>query len=136
MQNLSIKTKKILGVSAGFHDAALTVLHDNEIVFAAHSERYSKKKNDMNVCEALQRAALEYGPFDEIVYYEKPWKRQLRKLRSGEPWGGNWLLESELKDTIPLIMDKHWNNVTTKFVTDPYKPISSVGHHLNKRLLW
>ena len=74
MQNLSmlslkktLKTKKILGVSAGFHDAALTVLYGSEIVFAAHSERYSKKKNDMNVCEALQRAALEYVPFDEIV---------------------------------------------------------------------
>ena len=138
MQNLSIKTKKILGVSAGFHDAALTVLHDSEIVFAAHSERYSKKKNDSTICEALQRAALEYGPFDEIVYYEKPWKRQLRKLRSGEPWGGNWLLMSELKDTIPLIMNSHQKKVSTKllqesfdlFANDLFKPVSSVGHHL------
>ena len=138
MQNSSIKTKKILGVSAGFHDAALTVLHDSEIVFAAHSERYSKKKNDSTICEALQRAALEYGPFDEIVYYEKPWKRQLRKLRSGEPWGGNWLLMSELKDTIPLIMNSHQKKVSTKllqesfdlFANDLFKPVSSVGHHL------
>ena len=51
-------TKKILGVSSGFHDAALTVLHDDEIVFAGHSERYSKNKNDSNICEALQYAAL------------------------------------------------------------------------------
>jgi carbamoyltransferase len=139
MQNLlmlslkkTLETKKILGVSAGFHDAALTVLHGSEIVFAAHSERYSKKKNDMNVCEALQRAALEYGPFDEIVYYEKPWKRQLRKLRSGEPWGGNWLLESELQKTIPLIMDTHLVHDWQNRIGDAsiYKPISSVGHHL------
>ena len=56
---------RILGVSSGFHDAALTVLHDDKIVFAGHSERYSKKKNDSNICEALEEAALEYGPFDE-----------------------------------------------------------------------
>ena len=100
-------TKKILGVSSGFHDAALTVLHDDEIVFAGHSERYSKKKNDSDICEALQHAALAYGPFDQIVYYEKPWKRQLRKLRSGEPWGGSWLVESELRQGIPVIMERH-----------------------------
>ena len=37
----------ILGVSAGFHDAALAVINPaGEILFAGHSERYSKKKND------------------------------------------------------------------------------------------
>jgi carbamoyltransferase len=110
---------KILGVSAGFHDAALTVMHDDEVVFAGHSERYSKQKNDSNICSALEQAALEYGPFDEIVYYEKPWKRQLRKLRSGEPWGGNWRLRTELEQSIPLIMAEHTG------------AIASVGHHLS-----
>ena len=33
---------KILGVSAGFHDAALTVLHNHKILFSGHAERYSK----------------------------------------------------------------------------------------------
>ena len=32
---------KILGVSAGFHDAGLTVLVDSEIIFAGHCERFS-----------------------------------------------------------------------------------------------
>jgi carbamoyltransferase len=110
---------RILGVSAGFHDAALTVMHDDEIVFAGHSERYSKQKNDSNICSALEQAALVYGPFDNIVYYEKPWKRQLRKLRSGEPWGGNWRLRTELATSIPLIMAEHTG------------AIASVGHHLS-----
>ena len=110
---------KILGVSAGFHDAALTVMHDDEIVFAGHSERYSKQKNDSNICSALEQAALVYGPFDEIVYYEKPWKRQLRKIISGEPWGGNWRVATELKRSIPLIMTEHKG------------AIASVGHHLS-----
>ena len=114
-----LKLKRVLGVSAGFHDAALTVLHDDEIVFAGHSERYSKQKNDNNICLELEMAARAHGPFDEIVYYEKPWKRQLRKLLSGEPWGGNWRLKSELKNTIPIIMSEH-KGVTT-----------SVGHHMS-----
>ena len=110
---------KILGVSAGFHDAALTVLHNHKIIFAGHSERYSKKKNDSSVSISLQQQAIEHGPFDKIVYYEKPYKRQLRKLKSGEPWGGNWRTESELRSTIPFIME----GTTAK--------ISSVGHHLS-----
>ena len=110
---------KILGVSAGFHDAALTVLHNHKILFAGHSERYSKKKNDSSVSISLQQQAIEHGPFDKIVYYEKPYKRQLRKLKSGEPWSGNWRTESELRSTIPFIME----GTTAK--------ISSVGHHLS-----
>ena len=37
---------KILGISALNHDASLTLLNDKEVVFSAHSERYSGKKND------------------------------------------------------------------------------------------
>ena len=110
---------KILGVSAGFHDAALTVIHNHKILFAGHSERYSKNKNDKDIHEDLQLAALKHGPFDKIVYYEKPHKRQLRKLKSGEPWGGAWTVRTELRQTIPLIM----KNTTAK--------ISSSGHHLS-----
>ena len=44
---------KILGVSAGFHDAGLTVLDDSQVLFAGHSERYSKKKHDKNLCLSL-----------------------------------------------------------------------------------
>ena len=110
---------KILGVSAGFHDAALTVLHNHKILFAGHSERYSKKKNDSSVSISLQQQAIEYGPFDKIVYYEKPHKRQLRKIFSGEPLGGAWTVRTELQKTIPFIME-HTN-----------ANISSVGHHLS-----
>jgi carbamoyltransferase len=42
-----MKLQYILGLSAGFHDAAAALIrNDGEIVFAGHSERYSKKKND------------------------------------------------------------------------------------------
>ena len=35
---------RVLGFSEGFHDAAVTILDNDEIVFAAHDERFSKKK--------------------------------------------------------------------------------------------
>ena len=110
---------RILGVSAGFHDAALTVLHNHKILFAGHAERYSKVKNDSSIPVRLQEEALRYGPFDKIVYYEKPYRRQLRKIKSGEPWGGAWRTRTELLSTIPYIM----NDTSAK--------ISSVGHHLS-----
>ena len=33
-----------LGISEGFHDAGVTVLNSQEIVYASHSERYSRIK--------------------------------------------------------------------------------------------
>ena len=46
--------KHILGISAGFHDAAATVIRsDGEVVFAGHSERYSKNKHDKDVFNSI-----------------------------------------------------------------------------------
>ena len=43
---------KILGINGLNHDAAITMIEDGEILFAAHSERYSGIKNDpdLNQC--------------------------------------------------------------------------------------
>jgi carbamoyltransferase len=74
----------ILGISAGFHDAAATVLSPaGEILFAGHSERYSKRKNDANFCQGLLDDVVEYGP-NVVAYYERPWNKQLRQLYSGQ----------------------------------------------------
>jgi carbamoyltransferase len=37
---------RILGINETTHDAAVCVLEDGNILFAAHAERYSKEKND------------------------------------------------------------------------------------------
>ena len=74
----------ILGISAGFHDAAATVISpDGEILFAGHSERYSKKKNDENFCQGLLDDVMEYEP-EVVAYYERPWLKQLRQLYAGQ----------------------------------------------------
>ena len=56
----------ILGISSGFHDAAVTVVRAGKIRFAAHAERYSKQKNDPFLNQELINAALEHGTPDII----------------------------------------------------------------------
>jgi carbamoyltransferase len=78
----------ILGISAGYHDAAATVINTHgDIVFAGHSERYSKQKNDADIHPELLNEFCEYN-IKTIAYYERPWLKQLRRLRSGE--GIDW----------------------------------------------
>lgn len=75
---------RILGISSQFRDAAVTVIEDGKIVFAAHAERYSKIKNDPLLNQQLVDAALSYGKPDLIVLHEKSWAKRLRHLTSGQ----------------------------------------------------
>ena len=76
-----------VGISSGFHDAALSVIDDNgHILFAGHSERYNKEKHTKHLCYDIVEDALSYANSHdiEIHYYERPWMKFLRQVRSGE----------------------------------------------------
>jgi len=76
-----------LGISSGFHDAALSVIDSNgNILFAGHSERYNKEKHTKHLCYNIVEDALSYTTSNdiEIHYYERPWMKFLRQVRSGE----------------------------------------------------
>jgi carbamoyltransferase len=76
-----------IGISAGFHDAALSVIDDSgNILFAGHSERYDKNKHTKHLDMELVEDALSYVTSRdiEIHYYERPWLKFLRQVRSGE----------------------------------------------------
>jgi carbamoyltransferase len=80
-----------VGISSGFHDAAVSVIDQHgDILFAGHSERYSKQKHDQNLCADLLIDALSYATFPEIEYhyYERPWLKAMRQFYSGE--GFRW----------------------------------------------
>jgi len=74
----------ILGISAGFHDASVSVIDNGEILFAGHAERYSKLKNDPHINNELIADALTYGDPQLIGYYERPWVKKLQQLYSGQ----------------------------------------------------
>ena len=75
----------ILGVSSGYHDAAVTVIDSQgEIAYAGHAERYSKRKNDANLNVDMLFEAARGRHIDHIAYYETPWRKQTRQLYSGQ----------------------------------------------------
>jgi carbamoyltransferase len=79
-----------VGLSCGFHDAGLSIVSDTgEILFAAHSERYSKNKHDANLCEGIIKEARSYltNSNYELHYYEKPWLKAIRQFRAGQKIG-------------------------------------------------
>jgi carbamoyltransferase len=78
----------ILGIAAGFHDAAATVISPNgEILFAGHSERYSKIKNDADISLELLNE-IDMSTVGTVAYYETPWLKQSRQLYAGQ--GVEW----------------------------------------------
>jgi len=119
----------ILGISAGFHDAAATVISpDGEILFAGHSERYSKKKNDADFCQGLLDEVVEYGP-DVVAYYERPWNKQFRQWYAGQ--GIEWhklttkqilnkQLGSQIEPERVLSFNHHLSHAAAGFQTSPF----------------
>ena len=73
------------GLSAGGHDAAIAVVQDQTVVFAAHAERYSRIKNDPNLNDDLIGAAMDYGSPDVMVWHERPWLAKTREI-----WAAQW----------------------------------------------
>lgn len=107
----------ILGISAGFHDAAVTVIEDGNIVFAAHSERYSKVKNDPFLNQEIISAALLFGKPDQIVLHEKNFFKKLRHIRAGafsalkEPSTREWI-EQFYPQLAGIPIKEYWHHET------------------------
>jgi carbamoyltransferase len=120
----------ILGISAGYHDAAASVINSQgDIVFAGHSERYSKKKNDPDIHKDLIWDACNTGGIDHVAYYETPWKKQLRQWYSGQ--GIEWnklttkqILQQQLKGFFSTASHSchghHLSHAAGGFQTSPY----------------
>jgi carbamoyltransferase len=80
-------SKKILGISAFYHDSAAAILKDGEILAAAQEERFSRIKNDAAFPSAAIRFCLEYSgigldELDAVVFYDKPFLKFERLLET------------------------------------------------------
>ncbi len=114
-----MKLEHILGFSAGFHDSAVALIRsDGEILFAGHSERYSKNKNDANIAPRLLTEFCDY-PIDTIAYYERPWLKQLRNLVSGQ--GIDWS---------NVTVNQVLRNQLGPWLQHPPGQIQTYSHHL------
>jgi len=97
---MTISKKNILGISAGYHDAGITVINPNtgDIVFASHSERFTKKKHDPEVGSEIISYANSLGQIGTIAYYENHWLKKWRQLRAGQEVDKHLTLRTTLKE--------------------------------------
>ena len=115
-----------VGISSGFHDAALSVVDSNgDILFAGHSERYTKIKHDKDIGSDLIADASQYlNDRYQVHYYEKPWLKKLRQIRSGESWAK---IFTRLDNNLKLGQDKlhchshHLSHAAAGFQTSPFE---------------
>ena len=67
----------ILGISAFYHDSAVALIKDGEIIAAAQEERFSRIKHDASfpnlaLDEVLKFQKLTFSDIDYVVFYDKP----------------------------------------------------------------
>jgi carbamoyltransferase len=101
----------ILGITAQNHDASMALVDGDRIVWAAHSERYSRQKNDPLLHPDIIDEMLEYGRPTQAIWFEKPLLKSLRRIYSGE---------------------RPWYNSPAQHLADHdlfHIPVSYVGHH-------
>ena len=122
--------KHTLGISAGFHDAAVAVVReDGEIMFAGHSERYSKIKNDAHIHPDLLQECCDYD-VDTVAFYERPWMHNIQQWWSGQKkysmWNtydairwhlGSWYQQAARRE---VCYPHHLSHAAAGFQTSPF----------------
>ena len=117
----------ILGVSAGFHDAAVSVIdRSGNILFATHSERYSRLKNDSGISPDLQAVLGQYS-IDVVAWYERPWLHNLQQWVSAQKKYGPWTTRGAVQHHLGMdVRDcrsygHHLSHAAAGFQTSPYR---------------
>jgi len=82
----------ILGISAFYHDSAVALVRDEEVLFAAHEERFTRAKHDPAFPAHAIRACLDFcrssgalkslAELDAVVFYDKPFLKFERLLET------------------------------------------------------
>lgn len=117
----------IVGLSFGFHDAAACLINNGEILFAGHSERYSKIKHDHRLDHGLVNDLMRYarGGIDHVAYYERPWLKSLRQWWTGErlytdPVDVNGTIQYYFNRKKYQTHSHHLSHAAAGFATSPY----------------
>lgn len=138
----------ILGISCFYHDSAVALLKDGQLVAAAMEERFSRKKHDNGfphhaVQFCLQKAGIKGEDLEYAVFYEKPLVKFERILlttlntfpQSSDVWRDamtTWLKEKLwIKNIIQkevgvrydrvLFCDHHMSHAASAFFASPFR---------------
>lgn len=120
----------IHGINDSSHDAAISVIKNGEIVFAAHSERYNKQKNTFKIDKQLIEEALQHGEPNIVAYFEK---RNLKKIRKTIYGGINGDYNNLYKNFYPQYLNTketqhthHYSHACAGYFTSPYNEATIV----------
>ena len=124
--------KKILGISAFYHDSAAALIIGEEIIAAAQEERFTRQKHTPDfpvqaIKYCLEESGLEINDLDAVVFYDKPllkFERLLETYYAFAPKG----LRSFLK-AIPV-----WINEKLFLKKIIYDGLKEVGIYEKKKI--
>ena len=79
--------KKILGISAFFHDSSASLILDGEIVSAVQEERFTRIKHDSSfpinsINYILKEEKIDVDEIDKIIFFEKQFLKFERLLET------------------------------------------------------
>ena len=128
----------ILGINETSHDSSVSLIKDGEILFAAHSERYSKQKNDWYVNDSLIKDALQYGIPDHIAYYEKPLLKASRLVLKGG--SGEWRPRFKIPGIPRKSFSHHYSHAAAGYYTSSFNDaaivvLDAIGEY-NTSTIW
>ena len=127
----------ILGISCFYHDSAVALIHNGDIIVAVQEERFSRKKHDsgfpINAVEyCLKSQNIDLRDIKFIIYYEKPlitFERLLETYIGVAPRGARsfitamvvWLKE---KLFLKVQLKKHLRSLQKKIIpnVEPFVP--------------
>lgn len=107
---MTLSTKFIIGESNGFHDASCSIIDiDGNIIFSEQTERQTGIKHDSSPYNIPEKFKNNIK-----VFYEKPYKRQLRQWLSGEN------IRASTKN-YDCYIEHHWAHAASCYYTRPWK---------------
>jgi carbamoyltransferase len=128
----------ILGINETSHDASVSLIKNGKVLFAAHSERYSKQKNDWYINDSLIKDALSYGVPDFMAYYEKPLLKASRLFLKGGV--GEWKPRFDIPGVPRKSFSHHYSHAcagyyTSKFTDAVIVVLDAIGEY-NTSTIW
>ena len=100
----------IKGISEGFHDASVALVEDDQIIWAKHAERLTRKKNDRVTPDYLRNAHA-----DTSVFYENvPLKNERRIAHSQVP------VSTKIFDDCDYYCNHHESHAAGAYYTSPF----------------
>ena len=120
-------TEQYVGFSQGFHDAGAAIVSTNgNILYAAHSERYSKIKNDPELHHAMiRRIRRSFEQPSSVHYYERNFLTNWRRLWAGQPLKS--MSDFKLKLACAMLPQEytswghHLSHAAAAFQTSPFQ---------------